>query len=180
MPGLMGGGFSIGRVAAAAAIALSAPVLIGGTGRLTNFEERVLAAHNRERDALGVPALAWDASLSADAAEWADTLAEEGAFEHSPDPEGVEPQGENLWAGTNGAYAPEEMVGLWIAEKKDYRPGPIPAVSRTGAFEDVGHYTQLVWADTGKVGCALAAGAEEEVLVCRYSQAGNVEGERAF
>jgi hypothetical protein len=176
----MGRAAKIGRIAAAAALALTTPLLAGASGRLTSLDARLLAAHNRERSALGVPALGWDPALSADAAQWAAELAEAGAFEHSPDAEGEEPQGENLWAGTSGYFTPEQMVGLWIEEKKDYRPGPIPAVSRTGDFEDVGHYTQLVWADTRKVGCALAPGEEEEVLVCRYSQAGNVEGERAY
>ena len=31
-----------------------------------------------------------------------------------------------------------------------------------------------------KVGCAVAAGAEEDVLVCRYAQPGNWRGERPF
>ena len=69
---------------------------------------------------------------------------------------------------------------MWIEEKKDYRPGIFPANSRTGKFEDIGHYTQLMWRATGKVGCALANGRPYEVLVCRYREAGNVEGERPF
>jgi hypothetical protein len=170
----------IGGIAAALALTLTTPLLAGATGRLTSLDQRLLAAHNRERAALGVLALSWDPALSADAAEWAAELAASGEFEHSPNAGGEEIQGENLWLGTRGYYTPEAMVDLWIEEKKDYRPGPIPAVSRTGDFEDVGHYTQVVWADTGKVGCALAAGEEDEVLVCRYSQAGNVEGEVAF
>jgi hypothetical protein len=37
-----------------------------------------------------------------------------------------------------------------------------------------------MWRDTRQVGCALAKGQENEILVCRYSAAGNVEGEQAF
>jgi len=169
-----------GRAAALALLALAAPVLTGATGRLTDLDGRLLAAHNRERSALGLPALQWDPALAADARTWAAHLARLGTLVHAEDDEAADPQGENLWAGTRGAYTPEAMVGLWVEEKKDYRPGPIPAVSRTGDFETVGHYTQLVWRDTGRVGCALAPGAEDEMLVCRYSQAGNVEGERPF
>ena len=168
------------RIGAAAALALSAPVLGGAVGRLTSLDERLLAAHNRERTDAGLPALAWDEALAADAAAWGESLAEANAFEHAPDEEGAEPQGENLWLGTSGHYAPEDMVGMWAAEKVHYRPGIFPHVSRTGSLEDVGHYTQLMWRDTGRVGCALAKGEEDEILVCRYSQAGNVEGERAF
>jgi hypothetical protein len=70
------------------------------------------------------------------------------------------------------------MVGLWVAEKKDYRPGVFPNNSRSGDVENVGHYTQLIWRGSGQVGCATAVGRSEEFLVCRYSQAGNVYGER--
>jgi hypothetical protein len=168
------------RLAALAALALSAPLLIGGTGRLTSLDERLLAAHNRERSAAGIPPLAWDPALAAEAASWGGELAASGEFEHDPDTGGEDPQGENLWAGTRGAYAPEEMVGGWIEEKRYFRPGRFPDNSLTGDFADVGHYTQLMWRETGRVGCALAEGAEEEVLVCRYRTAGNVVGERPF
>jgi len=168
------------RTILAAALALSAPLLIGGTGRLTSLDERLLAAHNRERGAAGIPPLKWDPALAAEAAAWGETLAASGAFEHDPDVDEDDPQGENLWAGTRGAYSPEEMVGGWIEEKRHFRPGRFPDNSVTGDFADVGHYTQLMWRGTGRVGCALADGAEEEVLVCRYRTAGNVVGERPF
>jgi uncharacterized protein YkwD len=164
----------------AALTALAAPFLLGATGRLNEFDQRVLAAHNRERATIGLPALKWDPALAVEADGWARHLAKAGTLVHAEDEDEDDPQGENLWAGTKGYYAPEQMVSLWIAEKKNYRPGPIPAVSRTGDFEDVGHYTQLVWKETGLVGCALAAGREDEMLVCRYRQAGNVEGERPY
>jgi hypothetical protein len=163
----------------AAALALAAPLLIGGTGRLTSLDERLLAAHNRERGGAGIPALAWDPVLAAEAASWGEQLAASGEFEHA-DTDEEDPQGENLWAGTRGAYAPEEMVEGWIEEKKHFRPGRFPDNSATGDFADVGHYTQLMWRESDRVGCALAKGAEEEVLVCRYRTAGNVVGERPF
>src|SRR5687768_17984491 len=97
------------RTILAAALALSAPLLIGGTGRLTSLDRRLLAAHNRERSAAGIPVLAWDRELAAEAASWGRALAASGEFEHDPDTGEDDPQGENLWAGTRGAYAPEEM-----------------------------------------------------------------------
>jgi hypothetical protein len=168
------------RIAAAALLALAVPLLQGNTGRLTSLDARILAAHNRERAGAGLPALQWDDGLAADAAPWVAHLAKLDILEHAEDSDADDPEGENLWLGTRGHYSPEEMVGLWVAEKKDFRPGIFPDNSRTGDFEDVGHYTQLMWRSTGRVGCALAAGAEDEVLVCRYREAGNVEGERPF
>jgi hypothetical protein len=154
------------------------PLLVGGTASRADFNQRLLASQNAERAAIGVPALVWDEHLAADARAWADHLAASGRFEHSPDDPSVTPQGENLWAGTPRAFSPEAMVGLWIAEKKDYRPGVFPNNSRSGDVENVGHYTQLIWRKSGQVGCATAVGKREEVLVCRYSEAGNVYGER--
>lgn len=168
-----------GRAILSVALALSAPLMANATGRTANLEARLLAAHNRERAAIGVPPLEWDAQLAANAKVWADALAETGTFEHSPaDASDPDVEGENLWAGTRGAWSPEDMIGLWIAEKRDYRPGIFPAVSRSGDLEKVGHYTQVIWRNTRKVGCALAPGREEDVLVCRYAEGGNVIGER--
>jgi hypothetical protein len=162
------------------AIALLAcsPLLMGGTAGRADFNARLLIAHNAERSAIGVPPLVWNDRLAADARVWADELAATGRFEHSPDEPGEQPQGENLWAGTPRAFSPEAMVALWAAERRDYRPGIFPNNSRSGDVENVGHYTQLIWRGTRQVGCATAAGRNEEFLVCRYSEAGNVYGER--
>lgn len=162
----------------ATVLSLCSPLLIGGTVTRADFNERLLAAHNKERAAMGVPPLEWNGQLAADARVWADELAKTGRFEHSPDAPGEDPQGENLWAGTPRAFSPESMVALWAAEKGDYRPGVFPNNSRSGDVEHVGHYTQLIWRTSREVGCATAVGQREEFLVCRYSEAGNVMGQR--
>lgn len=169
------------RIAAAATLALMSALLLGAVGRTTNFESRLLAAHNRERSAAGIAPLEWNDRLAADAAEWARYLAELNDLEHYPDdPDDMDPQGENLWLGTQGHFSPEDMVVTWIEEKRHFKPGIFPDNSRTGDLEDVGHYTQLMWRDTGRVGCAVEANGEYDILVCRYAAAGNVIGERPF
>ena len=166
------------RIVSAIALMGVSPILLGGVGPRQNFDQRILAAHNRERSALGVEQLEWNDDLAEDARIWARHLASTGKFEHSADDPASEPQGENLWAGSVGYYTPETMVGLWVEEKRDYKPGVFPNNSRSGSVDAVGHYTQLIWSRTQEVGCALARGGEEEVLVCRYRTAGNVLGER--
>lgn len=167
------------RVASAFLLLCAAPALISGVGPRQNFDERLLAAHNRERDVIGAAPLTWDPMLARTARDWARYLARTGKFEHSPDdPWYSDPEGENLWAGSVGYYQPEAMVGLWTAEKRDFKPGVFPNNSRDGQVENVSHYTQLIWSRTGSVGCALEKGRREDVLVCRYSEAGNVLGER--
>lgn len=169
----------LGRRLVASMLLAASPILSGATGLSTNFEGRVLAAQNRERAALGVEPLRWDPELAASARSWAVRLAATDAFEHAPeDPR--KPQGENLWAGSRGYFAPEAMVDAWVREKRFFKRGRFPDNSVTGKVEDVGHYTQLVWRDTRRVGCAHATGARDEVLVCRYSSAGNYRGEIPF
>ena len=163
----------------AVALAAAMPLLTGGIDRDSAFAERILASHNRERTALGVRPFKWDDRLARQAQAWADHLARTGRFEHSPaDPfDGATP-GENLWIGTRGAYSPEEMVGYWIDEKSNFKPGVFPAVSHTGDLQAVGHYTQLIWRETTRIGCGVASSGAEEVLVCRYIVSGNVIGQR--
>lgn len=162
----------------AAMLLLTSPLLMGGTAERADFDQRLLAVHNAERVKVGVPPLVWNDQLAAEARAWAKEMAATGRFEHSPDEATEVPEGENLWAGTPHYYSPESMVGLWVAEKKDYRPGVFPNNSISGDVEHVGHYTQLIWRGSDKIGCATALGRDEEFLVCRYSGAGNVYGER--
>jgi hypothetical protein len=78
--------------------------------------------------------------------------------------------------GTRGAFSYESMVGGWSSEARYFMPGQFPAVSRSGNWADVGHYTQMIWPTTTHVGCALASNARSDYLVCRYSPAGNIDG----
>lgn len=160
------------------ALLLCSPLLIGGTIERVDFNSRLLAAHNAERARVGVASMDWDPALAADARVWAKELAATGRFEHSPDEPNKPIEGENLWAGTPRAFSPEAMVGLWVSEKTDYRPGVFPNNSRSGDVENVGHYTQVIWRTSHRVGCATAVGKNEEFLVCRYSDAGNITGQR--
>jgi uncharacterized protein YkwD len=139
--------------------------------------DRLLSAHNSARDDARQPRLAWSDELAQEAGEWAERLARDGDLRHSPQ-DSRSDTGENLWMGSSGFYAPEAMIGAFIGEKGDFRPGIFPDVSATGSWEDVGHYTQIIWPQTRKVGCALAQGRRMDILVCRYWPAGNWMGRR--
>ena len=116
----------------------------GATGELA---ARLLAAHNRERALVGHPPLAWDPDLAASAASYGPTLASLGRLVHSPR-ETRPGQRENLAKAWHGTLTPEQLVDLWSREKLMLQPGLFPAVSRTGQWEDVAHYTQMVWPTT--------------------------------
>lgn len=165
-------------VRAATALFLAAATAVPAAAQshfAAQFPARVLAAHNRERAQLRVPLLAWDNALGTSAAAYAQRIAMTGAFQHS-DRRARRGVGENLWMGTRGAFNVEQMVGAWASEKRMFRPGIFPAVTRTGNWADVGHFTQMIWPTTLRVGCALASTARTDYLVCHYSPAGNIDG----
>jgi Cysteine-rich secretory protein family len=137
-------------------------------------QQSVLDIHNRERTAVGVPALVWSESLASDALSYLDKMVAENQGVVWDTPGGVElirhdpalpsttpPQGENL-ASFSRASSPdppkapslERLVGGWVAEKSNIPSG------FTGASyvikPDIGHYTQMVWKNTKEVGCAAA------------------------
>jgi uncharacterized protein YkwD len=141
----------------------------------SQFPARILAAHNAVRAQFGAVPLAWDPALANGAATYAVQLALTNSFQHS-DRHARPGTGENLWMGTRGYYSYEAMVGGWASEQRDFVPGIFPAVSRSGNWENVGHYTQMVWPTTTRVGCAVASNTRNDYLVCRYSPAGNIDG----
>ena len=138
---------------------------------------RILSVHNRERAAAGVAPLAWDVSLEAAAAIYARELAASGVLRHS-NRQARRGVGENLWMGSRGYWPVETMVGSWTAERRFFRAGIFPAVSRNGNWADVGHYSQMIWPATTRVGCAIGTSRQWDALVCRYAPAGNMDGRR--
>lgn len=140
---------------------------------------RALRIHNEERRRLGLPPLKWNIHLEEEAGQWARVLSRQGTLQHA-DRGTRNGTGENLWMGTAGAWPVETMVEMFVDERKDYRHGKFPNISRTGNWADVGHYSQVVWRDTKEVGCAVVTARGNDVLVCRYWPAGNVWGRMAY
>ena len=144
------------------------------------LQRAMLEAHNRARGALGLPPLAWSAALATAARGQAQEMARSGRFAHAEQPAGAGWQGENLFAGTRGAYDYGEMVDMWLDERRDFVNRAAPGFSRTGRWQDVVHYAQIVWRTTTAIGCAMATGRDDDFLVCRYAPGGDVRGERAY
>jgi len=146
----------------------SEPTAPGG-----GIAQEVLNAHNAYRSQVGVPPLKWSESLAASAQQWANHLASTGTFQHSS-------AAENLAQGSEGAFSVTNLVDMWGSEKQYFIHGTFPNVSSTGNWADVGHYTQVIWRNTTEVGCGLARGNGNDVLVCHYNPAGNVMGQSVF
>lgn len=169
-------GLAAPACAASAACRQDEPVRVAAP--IEEVPDRLLLAHNVERARVGTPPLRWDDALAAEARVWAWELVDTGQWGHDPALHG---HGENLWSGWGSRiWTPEEMVGEWAAEKRFYRWGVFPNVSRTGDWTVVGHYTQMVWAGTTHVGCAIASRGDRAVLACRYAPPGNIRGVRAY
>ena len=162
---------------AAVAIMLAWSAAPAAQARFGMFESGVLHAHNSERRLVGAAPLMWSAGLASAADQQALRLARTDRFGHSPARQ-LGGQGENLWMGSRGAYRPTTMVAAWASEKRVFRAGLFPNVSRTGSWSHVGHYTQMVWPATTSVGCSVRSSAQWDYLVCRYAAAGNVVGQR--
>jgi hypothetical protein len=158
---------------AAASPAPAAPAALP----LDPVARQLLDAHNRERALVGAAPLQWDPNLARSAMSYAPTLASLGSLQHSP--RASRPgQRENLWRGPARYYGPAQMVGTWAAEKRFFRPGVFPAVSATGNWFDVSHYTQMIWSTTTHVGCGIYRAGRWDYLICRYSPPGNRDGRR--
>ena len=148
-------------------------------------DQEILAAHNRYRAAVGVPALQWSDGLAAGAQQWADYLASTRQLQHSDrrrrhPSNGTPGVGENLAADWHGLYTVTQLVSLWGDERRYFVRGIFPNVSSTGNWEDVAHYTQVVWRNTKQVGCGVARGYGNIVMVCRYSPLGNLDGQIVY
>ena len=165
------------RCAGAVLFAFLALGSVAQAAPLTFAAARLLTAHNVERRIAGAGPLRWDPRLVAAADRYAAQLARTGRFAHSP-AHLRNGQGENLWMGSRGAFSPEAMVADWALEKRMFRPGVFPYVSRTGSWADVGHFSQMIWPSTVSVGCSVRSSRQWDFLVCRYASPGNVMGQR--
>jgi hypothetical protein len=146
----------------------------------------ILAVHNRERAAVGVPPLVWSDKLAADAKSWTDHLVTTGQIAHASYGE-RQGEGENIAWDYNDASGQKPdapgMVGGWVNEKTGYHVAPF-LWDRDKAH---GHYTQMVTWDVKAIGCAIAAlgppgqpfsgQVKGHILLCRYSPShANVDG----
>ena len=139
------------------------------SGRMVGVTE----AHNVIRRTYGVPDLVYDTDLEVVSAEWIAHLASNGCMlEHNWD----SPLGENLfWS--NYPASPEAVVESWASEVQYYD-------YETNSCEDgqmCGHYTQVIWSTTERVGCSVGACDDgSEIWMCNYDPAGNMVGVQPY
>ncbi len=137
---------------------------------------QVLDYHNRVRAEAGAGPLAWSPEIARYAQERAETIARTRRFAHLP--LGRNPYGENLAQGGGGFGLLEACEG-WHAERAMMPRGArtmTPDLFRRG----VGHYTQMVWGESARIGAGMAryeaGGTAWTVVVCCYDPPGNAMG----
>lgn len=136
----------------------------------SSLAREMVASHNAVRARVGTAPLRWSDTLASFAQQWANQLIQNGQFAHSHNPK----YGENLYEISGGAATPASVVKTWAEEVHDYDYG-------TNTCRGVcGHYTQVVWRDTSKVGCAVARTEAREVWVCEYDPPGNWVGRKPY
>ncbi len=115
---------------------------------------------------MGLPKLSWSEDLAQRARRAAATC----TGEHSKTT-----FGENIYGKTE-APRPEEAVEAWVREGADYDHGR--NACRAGRM--CGHYTQVMWRSTQRIGCATQSCGRWTYVYCAYDPPGNWRGERPY
>uniref|UniRef100_A0A8C2ZLT5 Cysteine rich secretory protein LCCL domain containing 1 n=1 Tax=Cyclopterus lumpus TaxID=8103 RepID=A0A8C2ZLT5_CYCLU len=154
----------------------------------------ILDLHNKLRGQVYPPSsnmehMVWDTELERTAEEWAETC----LWEHGP--ASLLPQiGQNLGAHWGRYRPPTSHVQAWYDEVKDYSFPYPQECDPYCPFRCSGpvctHYTQLVWATSSRIGCAInmcynmnvwgQIWAKAVYLVCNYSPKGNWWGHSPY
>jgi len=155
---------------------------------LESEKEAIVAAHNEKRfgadpkpNPKSMRSIQWDEGLAKLAQAWSDRC----VFEHGDvkekremlDPNGqpFEDLGQNMAKAINGDYPGTDYVDEWDSEKQFY---DFCRAREKSPGREIGHYEQVVWADTSHVGCGKAQCAMEDgrpftLITCDYWPPGN-------
>ncbi|CAF0977323.1 unnamed protein product [Adineta ricciae] len=140
----------------------------------------LLQLHNQHRARHCAPPLTISERLNKIAQSYAEHLAKTSTFEHSGNKLGKEPLGENLymqWISRGKVNASAKAADKSWYDEIEMHDFKHPTFSK-----ETGHFTQLVWKDTKKmgVGVAFSPNGQEVYIVANYYPAGNIVGPGFF
>lgn len=133
---------------------------IPSSGVDANFAKTILDAHNVKRGVHSASPLSWSSSLYTYAQDYANSYTCGSSLVHSGGK-----YGENLAYGYSTGVAALEA---WYSEGVNYD------YSSANVLD---HFTQVIWKDTTKLGCAYKACGDGLYVICSYDPAGNFVGE---
>lgn len=171
--------------AAPAATTEASTTAAAPAGKATTYQQRVVDHHNVHRANHSAPALTWDTDLANTAAKIAATC----VYAHSMDVNGGG-YGQNIAAGVEANNVSAVITELFYNGEVGYFNNLYGQANPDMTnFEKWGHFSQLVWKGTTKVGCATqyCSGGLANVgqyvsphfTVCNYGSPGNYAGEYA-
>ncbi len=142
------------------------------------LKKEFIEEHNQWRKDVGVPPLEWSEKLAQYASEWGMEIGKKCDMKHRPySGKWEQLYGENIYWTSAPSVATKDVVDAWGSEIKYYKkPKPID-----DDFVKYGHYTQVVWKDTKKVGCAIIKCKKGgTIVICNYDPSGNWDGQTAY
>ncbi|CAN8276180.1 unnamed protein product [Cochlearia groenlandica] len=140
--------------------------------RAQETAQDVVDAHNIARAAVGVAPLVWDETVANYARAYASQRQADCALEHSQGG----PYGENL-AKSTGELSGVAAVNMWVDEQVDYDYSSNTCVEG----KMCGHYTQVVWRNSERVGCAkVICNDGGTFITCNYDPRGNYIGQLPY
>lgn len=141
-------------------------------GQGQDLRQRFLAPHNSARAQLGVGPLVWDATVAAYAQNYANKRIADCAMQHSGGR-----YGENLFKSKGYSDPVATGVMSWVNEKQYYDYNS----NSCAGGQVCGHYTQVVWRDSKKLGCAqVQCNDGWTFVICSYDPPGNYAGQRPY
>jgi hypothetical protein len=134
--------------------------------------------------------LIWDADLAYAAQINVDTCLNQHDRYDQGIPNNNGPLGQNLASGSNSAYSTTRdyvaHITMWYNEVISMPSTLVSAFGTPSNGATVGHYTQVVWANTQKVGCGWAqiynatSAMYKQFTACNYFPAGNYLGQAVY
>ncbi|XP_044472451.1 pathogenesis-related protein PR-1-like [Mangifera indica] len=144
-----------------------------GRGGYKSMVKEYLAPHNAARTAMRMRPLHWDSRLENYAKWYANQRRYDCALRHSNGP-----YGENIFWGSGKDWKPAQAVAAWLSEKSSYDYWSNSCMGGN----DCGHYTQIVWSRSRRIGCArvVCEDGRGVFITCNYDPPGNFIGERPY
>ncbi|XP_071502492.1 Golgi-associated plant pathogenesis-related protein 1-like [Diadema antillarum] len=140
----------------------------------SKFRRDALKAHNKYRAEHGAPALKIDSKINKYAQKWAETCAKKSQLAHRSEHQ----YGENIHYAFD-SRGTENITGE-MASKAFYDEINNYNFSNPGFTSGTGHFTQLVWKSSLRVGIGVAVNPQNKnqvFSVFNYEPAGNVQGQ---
>jgi pathogenesis-related protein 1 len=196
--GAAGTGGTAGGLGGSSGMAGAAPGTGGGgsSGGHTNplaqnVIDAFVAAHNQARSgpltptpSPPLPPVSWDAILADSVYDYAiECHGTNGLLSHNADRStdyqalgGSGYVGENIYGSSGTGATPDDAVSLWMSEASSYDYA-------SGDIGSAGHYTQIVWRDSVRIGCAIVdcpALTYHNTVICDYAPGGNISGQKPY